>query len=311
MADKISEFIAFTGTESRQLAEYYLQITSMNVEHAINLFLEDSTEAEGSTDTQSKFSILEWNIQGLLPDYLKERTVAVVEEITRLQPDVVMLQEVIMTTFVYIQAALSDYDVICPFMLDESANASYFVAMLVRKSSFQVYNQSLICFPTSTQGRNVIKVSGKCCGSSITIMTSHLESTKEKSNERVKQLVQICDVMMECQSENVVFGADTNLRDSEVTRAKRNSESTSKISDIWEFLGSDERTRYLWDLTLNDNQIKGGNARLRFERLLMRDNSGNHGNLTPVSMETIGTNRLPCGLFPSDHWGALVTFKKH
>lgn len=48
-------------------------------------------------------------------------------------------------------------------------------------------------------------------------MTSHLESTKDHSEERVNQLKLVLKTMQEApESSTVIFGGDTNLRDREV-----------------------------------------------------------------------------------------------
>lgn len=52
-------------------------------------------------------------------------------------------------------------------------------------------------------------------------MTSHLESTKNHSKERMKQLqIMLNKMQKEPESTTVIFGGDTNLRDSEVNRNK-------------------------------------------------------------------------------------------
>ena len=74
-------------------------------------------------------------------------------------------------------------------------------------------------------------------------------------------------------------------------------------------LGSPQDTRYSWDLQKNDNQIKGGMARLRFERLYTRVEKSTSKNVfKPKDMKFVGCDRLQCGKFPSDHWGILVSF---
>lgn len=59
-------------------------------------------------------------------------------------------------------------------------------------------------------------------GNELCLMTSHLESTKSHSKERLKQLQIVLNKMQEePESTTVIFGGDTNLRDSEVTRNKQ------------------------------------------------------------------------------------------
>lgn len=59
-------------------------------------------------------------------------------------------------------------------------------------------------------------------GNELCLMTSHLESTKHHSKERIKQLQIVLNKMQkESESTTVIFGGDTNLRDSEVNRNKQ------------------------------------------------------------------------------------------
>lgn len=59
-------------------------------------------------------------------------------------------------------------------------------------------------------------------GIELCLMTSHLESTKDHSKERIKQLqIVLNEMQKESESTTVIFGGDTNLRDSEVNRNKQ------------------------------------------------------------------------------------------
>lgn len=59
-------------------------------------------------------------------------------------------------------------------------------------------------------------------GNELCLMTSHLESTKDHSKERMKQLqIVFKEMQKESESTTVIFGGDTNLRDSEVNRNKQ------------------------------------------------------------------------------------------
>lgn len=59
-------------------------------------------------------------------------------------------------------------------------------------------------------------------GNELCLMTSHLESTRDHSKERMKQLQIVLNKMQEeSESTTVIFGGDTNLRDSEVNSNKQ------------------------------------------------------------------------------------------
>ncbi|XP_073487262.1 tyrosyl-DNA phosphodiesterase 2 isoform X2 [Aquarana catesbeiana] len=81
----------------------------------------------------------------------------------------------------------------------------------------------------------------------------------------------------------------------------------SPILDIWEFLGKPEHCRYTWDTKMNNNIKASYTCRMRFDRILYR--SAVDGiQVIPHSLELIGTEKLDCGRFPSDHWGLLCDF---
>ncbi|PIO38992.1 hypothetical protein AB205_0007530 [Aquarana catesbeiana] len=130
-------------------------------------------------------------------------------------------------------------------------------------------------------------------------------STKDHANERMKQLGIVLQKMLEVPpSTTVIFGGDTNLRDKEVGKI---GGLPSPILDIWEFLGKPEHCRYTWDTKLNNNIKASYTCRMRFDRILYR--SAVDGiQVIPHSLELIGTEKLDCGRFPSDHWGLLCDF---
>ena len=58
----------------------------------------------------------------------------------------------------------------------------------------------------------------KVKGIDLTLMTSHLESTKSHEKERTRQLKICLDAMsQESEEKGVIFGGDLNLRDKEVS----------------------------------------------------------------------------------------------
>jgi hypothetical protein len=61
----------------------------------------------------------------------------------------------------------------------------------------------------------------KFADAKIVVMTSHLESLVEHGAERKKQFSEILDyIKRQNENFNVVFGGDTNLRDTEVTAVR-------------------------------------------------------------------------------------------
>ncbi|XP_010883556.2 tyrosyl-DNA phosphodiesterase 2 isoform X2 [Esox lucius] len=79
------------------------------------------------------------------------------------------------------------------------------------------------------------------------------------------------------------------------------------ICDIWESLGQPQDCRYTWDCITNDNKELPFPARLRFDRLFLRQ-AGEGSKVSPDGLTLVGLERLECDRFISDHWGLLCTF---
>ncbi|XP_018419286.1 PREDICTED: tyrosyl-DNA phosphodiesterase 2-like, partial [Nanorana parkeri] len=181
----------------------------------------------------------------------------------------------------------------------------YFTAIMLKKSRAKLVSQEIVPFPTTSMMRNLLVVNVKLCGNDICLMTSHLESTKEHAKERLKQLGVVLQKILEVPSSTtVIFAGDTNLRDQEV---KKIGGLPSPIMDVWEFLGKPEHCRYTWDTKMNNNLKIPNSCRLRFDRILYRS-ALDGGQVIPQSLDLLGTEKLDCGRFPSDHWGLLCDF---
>uniref|UniRef100_A0A8C7FGE7 Tyrosyl-DNA phosphodiesterase 2 n=1 Tax=Oncorhynchus kisutch TaxID=8019 RepID=A0A8C7FGE7_ONCKI len=143
-------------------------------------------------------------------------------------------------------------------------------------------------------------------GHPLCVMTSHMESMKPRSLERQNQLRTVWKTMREqSQDHSVIFGGDTNLRDWEV---KNQGGLPENICDVWESLGQPEDCRYTWDCVTNDNKDLPFPARLRFDRIFLRQ-AGEGSKVSPDGITLVGLERLnDCQRFTSDHWGLLCTF---
>lgn len=323
MEEAIEQFLDVTNTDSREVAEYYLSVSNGDLQSAIEMIFADSAGASCSQgsgneddcvivgDEKPAISVLEWNIQGLLGDFLQERTVAIVDIIRKHSPTVVMFQEVILETYLYMKSALkSNYSAFSPAESGSSCG-HYFTSIFVNKSIFKSCTAKVIPFPTSRQGRDILIVEGRCHNLDVAVLTSHLESTKPGEQERKNQLAILYSQMMQFPStRTVIFGGDTNLRDAEFNSVVSSGNfNIASVKDVWEMLGSPKDTRYSWDLQKNDNQIKNGKARLRFERMYSRvENPTSKQHYKPKAIKFVGMDRLLCGLFPSDHWGIFTTY---
>ncbi|KFU90117.1 Tyrosyl-DNA phosphodiesterase 2, partial [Chaetura pelagica] len=250
-------------------------------------------------EDDSSFSLLTWNIDGLDIRNLKERAKGVCSYLTLYSPDVVFFQEFIPPHLRLLQVFAGIYDII-PGNTD-----GYFTAIMLKKTRVKLLKYEIIPFPTTSMMRNLLVVHVSISGNAVCLMTSHLESTKNHSKERMKQLRMVFNRMQkESESTTVIFGGDTNLRDSEVAKL---GNLPNNITDIWEFLGKPQHCRYTWDTHSNTNMDAGYKCKMRFDRVYFRPAAG-EGHIIPRTMDLIGLEKLDCGRFPSDHWGLLCNF---
>uniref|UniRef100_A0A3Q2QNB8 Tyrosyl-DNA phosphodiesterase 2b n=1 Tax=Fundulus heteroclitus TaxID=8078 RepID=A0A3Q2QNB8_FUNHE len=143
-------------------------------------------------------------------------------------------------------------------------------------------------------------------GQKLCLMTSHLESCKGHAQERMKQLQVVMQRMKDGPDDaTVLFGGDTNLRDAEVAKVGL----PSGVCDVWERLGKQEHCRYTWDTRANSNKTVPYVSRCRFDRVYLRPASKEGvPRLGPDHMALIGTEKLDCGRYTSDHWGLYCSF---
>ncbi|XP_029592603.1 tyrosyl-DNA phosphodiesterase 2 [Salmo trutta] len=248
----------------------------------------------------NKLTLLTWNIDGLDLDDIKERLSKLLDYLIEYHPDIVLLQEVISPIYQVLQQVLK------PYHLLPGSDRSYFTAILLRKSRVQLLGSSLVNYPTTEMRRNLLMAHVSFLGHPLCVMTSHMESMKPQSLERQNQLRTVWKTMREQPQDcSVIFGGDTNLRDWEV---KNQGGLPESICDVWESLGQPEDCRYTWDCVTNDNKDLPFPARLRFDRIFLRQ-AGKGSKVSPDGMTLVGLKRLDdCQRFTSDHWGLLCTF---
>ncbi|XP_078449908.1 tyrosyl-DNA phosphodiesterase 2-like [Lampetra fluviatilis] len=267
---------------------------------------------------EGSLSLLCWNLDGLMEEQIQLRARGACNIIALHSPDVVYLQELVPPYLGYLQQRATSYHII---PADEQG---YFTAVMLKKSRVRLISHEVIPFPTSVMGRNLLAVRAEVSGVPLYLLTSHLESTVSHTKERVRQLQQVLQrIALAPSNATTIFGGDTNLRDKEVSQI---GGLPPGVGDVWELLGRPEETRYTWDTTLNDNLKLGGarSSRLRFDRLFYQQpltarspgpssppgggGGGVDATVVPRSLRLVGTERLACGKFPSDHWGLLAHF---
>ncbi|XP_059172986.1 tyrosyl-DNA phosphodiesterase 2-like [Physella acuta] len=256
--------------------------------------------------SENRIRILSWNIDGLDRANLQSRTEGVCSVLLLENPEVIFLQEVVDDSLKILKAKCVNFHFFLGAEDKMRVPGAYYTAMLLREDVVQVDCAQIAEFPKSLMDRTLLEVQCKVKGIPMTLMTSHLESTAEYSEERVRQLRMAFKRMNSLSAEQtIIFGGDLNLRDKEV----KGLNTPLDIRDIWEITGKRQEAKFTWDLTINDNKQLGGRfqPRCRFDRLYIKH--GKTAAVKPVYFELVGIQRLAsCHRFPSDHWGIMAHF---
>lgn len=263
-----------------------------------------------SSGSSRPFSLLSWNIDGIDdhgPQDTMLRALAVAEHIATTQPVAVCLQEVIppqLELLLAPQTLGGCYDVVCA----ENPSLPYYCAMLLHKRRVRRVSSQTRHFETSKMGRHLLSVDvvlDGCSSSPVTLLTTHLESTKSEKRERVRQLAEVFRVMAESasRSRTLILAGDLNVRDDEVVAARQAAGAgADRVLDAWQCCGSPKDHEFTWDMATNTNLGAPHRARCRFDRCLFAG-----GAWAPTSFELVGRTRAG-GRFPSDHYGLQIAF---
>nr|XP_019946117.1 PREDICTED: tyrosyl-DNA phosphodiesterase 2 [Paralichthys olivaceus] len=334
------EFVAIAGSDSAA-AQSYLASNGWEMEKALNSFFEadmerifeaeDFPETDARPETKrkkveekpaepcidltkdspasshklseeddGKLSVISWNVDGLDTDNLAERARGLCSFLVLYTPDVVLLQELIPPYVQYLKKRAVSYLII------EGGEEGYFTGMMLKRSRVKLVESKIVTYPTTQMMRNLLLAQVDFKGQKLCLMTSHFESCKGHAQERMKQLRVVMQRMREAPDDvTVLFGGDTNLRDTEVAKVGL----PSSVCDVWERLGKQEHCRYTWDTKANNNKTVPYVSRCRFDRVYFRPASKDGvPRLAPDHMALVGLEKLDCGRFISDHWGIYCSF---
>ncbi|XP_046875752.1 tyrosyl-DNA phosphodiesterase 2 [Hypomesus transpacificus] len=249
-----------------------------------------------------KLSLITWNVDGLDTDNLGDRARGLCSYLALYTPDVVLLQELIPQYVQYLKKRAVSYTII------EGGEEGYFTGLMLKKSTVKLLNSEIVGYPSSQMMRNLLIAQVRFMGQELCLMTSHFESCKGQSEERMKQLKVVLKRMKEAPGHvTALFGGDTNLRDTEVAKV---GGLPAGVSDVWERLGKQEHCRYTWDTRANSNKSVPYVSRCRFDRVYLRP--AMEGSRTPLlapdHMDLLGQEKLDCGRYTSDHWGIYCSF---
>ncbi|CAM9604760.1 unnamed protein product, partial [Ectocarpus fasciculatus] len=140
----------------------------------------------------------------------------------------------------------------------------YFTLTFVKVGTVTVQESGRKDFPHSLMGRDLSTVRATFNGKPMLLMTSHLESEKQSSEERKSQFNQVLKQLLAFRGGHAIFAGDTNLREAEVKQEKLAKEA----GDMWQLCGADPERRFTWDMANNDNHVFGGGfqPRARYDR---------------------------------------------
>ena len=320
------EFMEWAHTTE---AEAYMKLkeADWDLQTALHLHFRDEAVDLGLTEQARKVEemldrlksvddlvIVSWNIDGLDEKYLEARTEAVIGYLKELKPAVVFLQEVVEESKIVLRGALDrDYQFIDG---GRESGCGYFTVTLVDRTLVKLDSFQVIQFPGSKMGRNVSVV--ECAVGNnlkLTLMNSHLESTRDHRDERKSQLKDCFNKVKSAAEDRVViFGGDLNMREAELREIGGIPDG---VVDLWEAGGSEDRYKYTWDMTRNDNlKFSCGNGKFkpqcRFDRLYLRNpTSSTSSRLRLEKFANFGYKRISNGngVFPSDHWAISAQLK--
>ncbi|PVD32224.1 hypothetical protein C0Q70_07656 [Pomacea canaliculata] len=294
--ERCQRFAAVTGTDTA-LAMFFLQ----DREEGENIV----PPTEKSDSEPHRIRLLSWNIDGLDNNNVKTRAKAVVNTINSEKPHVVFVQEMVPSNEAVLREGLTNYQAICG---GTGSKEGYYTGIFLQKQHTILEDYQIKPFFSSQMARSLLIASCLVKGVPMTLITSHLESTKNHAEERKRQLISAFKHIEQApQDHTVVFGGDLNLRDKELESI---GGIPSGIVDLWETTGRRKEARSTWDTFRNDNLGYEGHSRaaLRFDRLYMRP-AKPAPKIKAVYFELVGLQRVPDIMrFPSDHWGILAHF---
>ena len=198
------------------------------------------SSSDSSTNRMSSpvLRILSWNIDGLNPKYLKERTTSILQLILQNTPlplpDVLFFQECIHENLALLKNILSKngYTLIG----NNDSLVHYFTIAFVRTNTVKVNQVQRIPFKSlakSSMGRDILSV--ECSlhsqlNTNMKLLTSHLESCREASVVRIEQLFQILQHMTTSHRDknySTLLAGDLNLRDAELKAVLKRLDASS------------------------------------------------------------------------------------
>jgi tyrosyl-DNA phosphodiesterase 2 len=240
-------------------------------------------------------TLVTYNVDGLDTGNLKTRFQGVVHIIAKINPEIILLQEVVDAHMAIINEAMAPmYHVITP--LDKEM--PYFTVTLVSKNIIS-RTMEVKPFINTSMGRTMTVFEGYWQKLRLVVIHSHLESMREHAAARKAQFDECMKKMEENLDPNtlVIFAGDLNIRDAELPTIH------PQIKDAWIAAGSAKETRYTWDNMKNSNKGLPNNVRCRFDRVYF------NGPYRKIDFSLAGTQQIrKIMCYPSDHFAVVCKF---
>ncbi|KAL1439152.1 hypothetical protein MTO96_047432 [Rhipicephalus appendiculatus] len=155
-------------------------------------------------------TLVSWNVDGLNQKYLHQRITAVCDEILRLDPDVVYLQEVVPEIEPSIRLKFARY------LCIPDASQGYYVMTLLKGETVKYKSHNVAQFSSTKMERHIVQTEATFNDKDLVLLNTHLESMGYSSEVRQMQLRRC---FRQCRKEppgkTVILGGDMNLRDHE------------------------------------------------------------------------------------------------
>ncbi|MBX2799233.1 MAG: endonuclease/exonuclease/phosphatase family protein [Myxococcales bacterium] len=238
--------------------------------------------------------LLTWNLNGLDGAHLDERTeAACLAMLLRTDPPhVVLLQEVVRRSW---HAHIKHHFKAAGYRsvpADPTRTDSEYFCVVMVHTALGGDEGGVEPFAGSFMGRARVWARIDLPeGPQLLVATSHLESGKQASIERVRQLQRVISAM-NAHAGPAVFGGDTNLRVAEEPKV----EDLPSVVDAWQASGADPELRATWPA------VRTSRPGARFDRVLCT-------GLEVTRFALMGHSAPTLGEPPSDHLGIEVTVR--
>uniref|UniRef100_A0AC34FG56 Endonuclease/exonuclease/phosphatase domain-containing protein n=1 Tax=Panagrolaimus sp. ES5 TaxID=591445 RepID=A0AC34FG56_9BILA len=240
-------------------------------------------------------TLVTYNVDGLDTGNLRTRFQGVVHIIAKINPEIILLQEVVDEHMEVINEVIAPmYHVITPL----NKGMPYYTVTLVSKN---ILSRTMECkpFTNTSMGRTMTVFEGYWQKLRLVVIHSHLESMREHAQARKAQFSE-CMKKMESNLDAetlVIFAGDLNIRDSELPMIH------PQIKDAWIAAGRDKATQYTWDNMKNSNKGLPNNVRYRFDRVYF------NGPYKKIDFTLAGTQQIRKVMcYPSDHFAVVCKF---